>query len=1019
MFSLEDTIDSLNSAGVNISTYLLFGNNRFSEKIYLFDNSDLINQPIFNKVYNTLLKKTSERDENRDKGLLVSSINVWCKGGINLLVHMNNLNCSTELQEVPQPLFDIFSTLPNRYFDSKKNKAIIEITCEEDPNVQLIDRCCNDGHLQCFGFQVIYHTDDYYNVIKIDDTKIELEAIRNNKILAENLISKKLTELNGQLLGIRQDYITHNINTTYLTLFYELKNIEELEKKLQLDFLNKKNIKKSNEPILPNSNNITETSRDSITLFTLIDDIVVPDDCSYIIKRIKKFSPSPLTVEKTIDVERDKLAWLYGITPDMIRSFKIFKATLIDATSGFHPNTSVLKPIEKTQALQELNSDCHVTESEGNQNLKISMSTKLIEVELPLPLNRVVIRVNLARRKSLTVDDFLNIDNSWFLNLSGVKSKQYVAFLSLKQYFQNALTKSDIHTNSQTIDLTDLTDLTNLTNLTNLTKSIGQNASDNDEVIDINLNSLKPFDICIGDWEDIVEIAQKKHPNAEQKQFNEIELQILKFYEFQDIHTEDFVREVVKIKETADWLYPGDYQKQLSYLKSEIGKIGATYCSDNNIRKINEITNTNNQQSEQEKTPQIIVPIVQNEKKKSLDFKPNDICIGDWEDIVNVARKKHPEQKIEQSKELKLQISKFYELHNIETEDFAPELKKLKDTADWLFPGDYERQLSYLNEDIRVLHVTSRKVDKQKELSKEVKFESEPVIDEQKTINRKAIIQYENKKSLNFKPNDISLDDWGDIVTVAQKEHPYMGKELDQEIELQIDHFYMFHNFLSKNQFHDTDKIKDDAEFLYTGNYRKKFLYLEQAVKKLEMKSSLTKAESKTLFKPITPNQINSSKYTLNKIICPAIDSVSSNEQKAAPEQQAKTYSAPLERIAVQSTDIIKDKLHPNFDDGKQINFVIFNEQNKINIEIKSLRNTEAFNFESINNELNVIINIDHPFYSKLYCNSSSETKRAINLMISSFCHLSFLNISEKVKQQDRKFFSRWSEYLEEYLLEE
>ena len=96
-----------------------------------------------------------------------------------------------------------------------------------------------------------------------------------------------------------------------------------------------------------------------------------------------------------------------------------------------------------------------------------------------------------------------------------------------------------------------------------------------------------------------------------------------------------------------------------------------------------------------------------------------------------------------------------------------------------------------------------------------------------------------------------------------------------------------------------------------------------------------------------------------------------------------------------------------------------FNKKNEIGIEVQALKSFDAFDFESINNKLIVIINSNHPFYNKLYRDSSVESKRVIDMMISSLCHLSHLNISETVKQQDKKLFARWSEYLEEYLLEE
>ena len=102
----------------------------------------------------------------------------------------------------------------------------------------------------------------------------------------------------------------------------------------------------------------------------------------------------------------------------------------------------------------------------------------------------------------------------------------------------------------------------------------------------------------------------------------------------------------------------------------------------------------------------------------------------------------------------------------------------------------------------------------------------------------------------------------------------------------------------------------------------------------------------------------------------------------------------------------------------KECHFVKFNIDNKIRIQPQKLDSLDAFDFSTINNIFTVSINTEHPFYNNLYKNSGEEAKRVIDMMISSLCHLSHLNISERVKIQDKQLFSRWSEYLEEYLLQ-
>jgi len=94
-----------------------------------------------------------------------------------------------------------------------------------------------------------------------------------------------------------------------------------------------------------------------------------------------------------------------------------------------------------------------------------------------------------------------------------------------------------------------------------------------------------------------------------------------------------------------------------------------------------------------------------------------------------------------------------------------------------------------------------------------------------------------------------------------------------------------------------------------------------------------------------------------------------------------------------------------------------FHNRQDIDIEVRSLKILDAFDFESLNNKLVVIINGNHIFYTEIYLKSSEEGRRLLDMMISSLCHLSHINVSEKVQRSDRKLFSRWSEYIEEYIL--
>ncbi|WP_351125331.1 hypothetical protein, partial [Shewanella sp. T24-MNA-CIBAN-0130] len=76
--------------------------------------------------------------------------------------------------------------------------------------------------------------------------------------------------------------------------------------------------------------------------------------------------------------------------------------------------------------------------------------------------------------------------------------------------------------------------------------------------------------------------------------------------------------------------------------------------------------------------------------------------------------------------------------------------------------------------------------------------------------------------------------------------------------------------------------------------------------------------------------------------------------------------------------------------------------KNQFEIQVKNINTFDAFDFELFNDKLIITINRSHVFYQHLYKNSSTEVKVAFNMMIGSICHLSHINISDKVRQQDK-----------------
>lgn len=113
-------------------------------------------------------------------------------------------------------------------------------------------------------------------------------------------------------------------------------------------------------------------------------------------------------------------------------------------------------------------------------------------------------------------------------------------------------------------------------------------------------------------------------------------------------------------------------------------------------------------------------------------------------------------------------------------------------------------------------------------------------------------------------------------------------------------------------------------------------------------------------------------------------------------------------------TSLLNESTAGAFNDSFMFRFC---EHNNIIIEVSSLKTFDAFDFQFFNNKLIVTINSNHVFYTDVYLRSSEESQKLLEVMISSLCHLSHINLSEVVQKSDRKLFSRWSECIEEYIL--
>ena len=291
-------------------------------------------------------------------------------------------------------------------------------------------------------------------------------------------------------------------------------------------------------------------------------------------------------------------------------------------------------------------------------------------------------------------------------------------------------------------------------------------------------------------------------------------------------------------------------------------------------------------------------------------------------------------------------------------------------------------------------------------------------------------------------------EDFSSIISVAIKASPDDLNGQIIEAKLQIKHYYDVSDLCATGFNQELIKFKEYAKKSYPGRYDKQLASLRNIVKKItsyrqstslnslsnnntnELENSLIDEESSstTITRKIPKKKIRQNlaisliakKSLKSNEIANTTQSNSTNdssekENYTASEQYSRTPSHTKNefKVTINSKALIKYPI------AKNCNFTDFIKKIQVSIKVQPLQSFDAFDFESVNNHIIVIINSTHPFYLRLYCDSSPESKNIIDMMISSLCHLSHLSISEKIRNQDKKLFSRWSEYLEEYLLEE
>jgi DNA phosphorothioation-dependent restriction protein DptH len=477
---------------------------------------------------------------------------------------------------------------------------------------------------------------------------------------------------------------------------------------------------KSSSVIQNTHEGIVELPEKQVSRRTLVDELIIPDDIKLIIERVRKYSGSPFNVQKLMSVEEYKLEWQLDITPKMVTSFKVFKAMLNDAVSGFGPSTTFFNESINDSPAQI-----------------ISESTEVIHNKLNQP------QVNKT-----------NID------------------------------------------------------------------SDNDYA-EAEISKLQPTDICEGDWDDILEFTNKKNPKDAVTQLAAIKFQMNKFYAVLDTKLDGYHKEVVKIKENADWLYPGDYESQLQFVHDEISKIK----SPNAIPGATDL-----------KTVSTKISTIET-------HKPAEIDDSDWEEILLFAKELKQRKQIAIVETVKKQVSFYNEIKELRLKEPHEKLNQFESIiaeAEITYPSDYEKQYRFIKVqlDNRVTEspVLSIPTDIPKDIAENiVKAAKEAYFDDKEMFD--IFIKEQTEAFLaiaTLKPAD--MPDWSWDTLVSHTEQIYIDDFSGQftEIKKHISAYNDIENMNlpgARQKLHDT---KQEARELHPGDYCNQLKVILNEWKKLE-----------------------------------------------------------------------------------------------------------------------------------------------------------------------------------------
>jgi DNA phosphorothioation-dependent restriction protein DptH len=320
------------------------------------------------------------------------------------------------------------------------------------------------------------------------------------------------------------------------------------------------------------------------------------------------------------------------------------------------------------------------------------------------------------------------------------------------------------------------------------------------------ISKLQPTDICEGDWDDILEFTNKNNPKDAVAQLAAIKFQMNKFYAVLDTQLDGYHKEVVKIKENADWLYPGDYESQLQFVHDEISK----------IKSPNTISGTTDLNTVSTKISTIEM------------LKPAEIHDSDWEEILLFANELKQRKQVNEVDTVKKQVGFYSEIRELRLKEPNEHLKQFESIiaeAEITYPSDYEKQYRFIKVQLDNRVTESSEFPLPTGIPKDiaeniVKAAKEAYFDDKEMFD--IFIKEQTEAFLaiaQLKPSDML--DWAWDALLTHTEQIYIDDYSGQlnEIKKHITAYSDIENMNLPAARQELHQIKQEARELHPGDY--------------------------------------------------------------------------------------------------------------------------------------------------------------------------------------------------------